>query len=380
MKLYDIIVESAEKALNIIDVNHMPSGHDGPHFDEETPVRNSSHWLITFQKAYEITKKQKFLDAVEKLAKYLISKDARPMGSTFWFRKNPNKDFSNNLIGPAWTIEALSTASKALNNPKYENIAKEVFLLHKFDKTMGLWERRNVDGSYNSVDRTFNHQLWFAAIGSMLDVDKDPFNFFMDRISKQMIIKNDGLIYMPIKYYSSRIEKRFKGILLNLWRFLENDFQFYNAIGYHSFHLYGFALLYKNIPNHKFWKSRLFKKSLFYILNEKYEKELDKTFNGRKPNRIPAEDKKLIHNRYGYAYNPPGFEVTFALLTFKKYFPSNIDVYDLARYWVSKQINRCYNFNTKMMENNTEDSIVLSARIYEATRLPNLELNLSFEK
>ena len=70
MKLYDIIIESAEKALDKIEENHMTPGHDGPHFDEETPVRNSSHWLITFQKAYEITKKKKFLYAIEELGRH----------------------------------------------------------------------------------------------------------------------------------------------------------------------------------------------------------------------------------------------------------------------------------------------------------------------
>ena len=48
MKLYDIIVDSSEKALMKISNHHMPPGHDGPHFDVETPVRNTSHWLLTY--------------------------------------------------------------------------------------------------------------------------------------------------------------------------------------------------------------------------------------------------------------------------------------------------------------------------------------------
>jgi len=380
MKLYDIIIDSAEKALEKLSNHHMPPGHDGPHFDVETPVRNSSHWLTTFQKAYEITKEKRFLCAVEELANYLISKESRPMGATFWHRKNTNKDFSNNLIGQAWTIEALITASRGLNNSIYEGIAREVFLIHKFDKSMGLWERRNVDGSFNTIDGTFNHQLWFAAIGSMLDVDKDPFYFFMDMIPRQMIVKNSGLIYIPIKRGSNKIEKKIYGFLINIRNLLEDEINNYKAIGYHAFHLYGFALLYKNIPDHSFWESGLFKKILLYPLRKGFEIELDNTFSGNTHGKIPPEDKTLIHNRYGYAYNPPGFEIAFALLTFKKFFPSSIDIDRLASYWVSKQIDRCYNFKTKMMENNTEDPEILSARLYEATRLPNLELNLNLEK
>lgn len=380
MKLYDIIIESAEKALEKISDHHMPPGHDGPHFDVETPVRNTSHWLMTFQKAYEITKEKKYFNAVEELANYLISKEARPMSATFFHRKNPNKDFSNNLIGQAWTIEALIAASKLFENEKYENIAKEVFLSHKFDKNMGLWKRRNVDGSSNTIDGTFNHQLWFAAICSTLNINMDSFNFFMDMIPRQIIVKNNGLIYIPIKRAANKIEKKIFGRIITIWNLLDDEINNYKAIGYHAFHLYGFALLYNNFPDYSFWESRLFKKILLYPLRKEFEKKLDTTFTGCTLGKIPPEDKKLIHNRYGFAYNPPGFEIAFAFLTFKDYLPSNIDVENLASYWVSKQINRCYNFNTKMMEKNTEDPETLSARIYEATRLPNLDLSLNFEK
>ena len=380
MKLYDIIIESAEKALEKISNHHMPPGHDGPHFDVETPVRNTSHWLLTFQKAYEITKEKKYFIAVEELANYLISTEARPMDAAFFHRKNPNKDFSNNLIGQAWTIEALIAASKLLKNKKYENIAKEVFLIHKFNKNMGLWERRNVDGSYNTIDETFNHQLWFAAICSTLNVNKDSFNFFMDMIPKQIIVKNKGLIYIPIKRDTNKIGKKIFGRIITIWNLLEDEINNYKAIGYHAFHLYGFALLFNNLPDHSLWKSRLFKKILLYPLREEFEKKLDDTFTGRIRGKIPLEDKTLIHNRYGFAYNPPGFEIAYALLTFKDYLPSNINTENLASYWVSKQINRCYNFKTKMMEKNTEDSKTLSARLYEATRLPNFDLSLNFEK
>ena len=376
MKLYDIIVESAEKALETIEQGHMPPGHDGPHFDMETPVRNSSHWLITFLKVYEITGNNQFRNAAADLAEFLIGEEARPMGATFWHRKNPKKDFCNNLIGQAWTIEALGTAAKKLGNPEYERVAKEVFLLHPFDYEMGLWERCNVDGSYSTVDQTFNHQLWFAATGSMLDIDKTNIHRFIDMVPDEMVIKPSGLIYIQIRGASKRIEKKLYWFLVYLWNSMEKEVSRYKAIGYHAFHLYGFALLYENIPDHPFWQSRMFKKALLYILRESYERELDHTFNADPGGRMPPEDKSLIHNRYGYAYNPPGFEIAFALLTFKHLLPSRIDVSKLASYWISKQIKRCYNFDTKMMKKNTEDPLTLAARLYEATRLPNLELDL----
>jgi hypothetical protein len=71
--LYDYIVETADKALGLIDCQRgsLPPGENGPHKHPETPVRNSSHWLITFSKAFEITKEKKYLRAVEKISTFI---------------------------------------------------------------------------------------------------------------------------------------------------------------------------------------------------------------------------------------------------------------------------------------------------------------------
>ena len=82
--------------------------------------------------------------------------------------KNPGKDFCNGLIGQSWSIEALMYAANYFDIPKILKIAKEVFLLHPFDEKSGLWRRTEVNGSFLSVDETFNHQLWFAASGSLI--------------------------------------------------------------------------------------------------------------------------------------------------------------------------------------------------------------------
>ena len=56
MDLYEIISLSASSALKLQrDDGSMPPGWNGPYRQQETPVRNTAHWLITFLKAYEIT-------------------------------------------------------------------------------------------------------------------------------------------------------------------------------------------------------------------------------------------------------------------------------------------------------------------------------------
>jgi len=379
MKLYDIIIKSSEEALRLKGKkNHMNPGNDGPHFDEETPVRNSAHWLINFLKAYEITRNEKFKKASMDLADYLISKDARPMNANFFHRKNPNKDFCNNLIGAAWAIEALVKATKKLKKDIYKKVAKEVYLMHDFNSETGLWYRRHVDGSKGKIDLTYNHQLWFASAGSMLDVDK-KIKRFLDMTPYLMRINLDGLIGTKIKRYSKDFYNR---VFYSLVYFFSRSkarkrVEYYLASGYHSFHLYGFALLYKNFPEHEFWENKIFKKTLLYVLTEKYKKSLNETIDFETDEIVPQSKNNLAHNRYGYAYNPPGFENAYALLTFKHLFPDDIDCEKLASYWVSKQLEHCYNFKDNMMNKNTHDPLTLSARLYEATRLPNLEIAIS---
>jgi len=46
------------------------------------------------------------------------------------------------------------------------------------------------------------------------------------------------------------------------------------------------------------------------------------------------------------------------------------------KYWLEKQFTRNYDFDKNLLCKNTHDSETLSARLYEATRLNNIDLNL----
>ncbi|MBE9061260.1 agl cluster protein AglQ [cf. Phormidesmis sp. LEGE 11477] len=344
----------------------MPPGHNGSYHDLETPVRNTAHWLITFLKAYDISGKQSFLDAAHKAADYLSSSDARPMDATFWHRKNPEKDTCNGLMGQAWTIEALTIAAEALDRPELLTLSEQVFLLHPHNSKTGLWQSVSVDGTYLDFDYTFNHQLWFAAAGGLLAKHAlaDDINLsvqcFLDHLDSNFRVHSSGLIRHIVSFQLFPTRRRVEKAASKVWKIRNikklskrNKYLEQKEIGYHSFNLYAFSLLRRAYPTHSFWKNKQFLSSLDYVRSEDYSKH-------------------VRASKYGYPYNPPGFEIPFVLETFF----ADEESYDLRSQWVSEQLSQCYDFDSNLMTNNTADKHTHAARIYEATRLSDLALNL----
>lgn len=369
--LQEILIQSAENGLKLQqDTGAMPHGNNGPWKDEETHVRNTAHWCITFLKTYELTQKERFLDAGEKAADYLLRDELRPEGETYICRTNPEKDRCNGLIGQAWIIEALSEAYQVIGKEEYHETAVEVFLRHPFDDKLGLWKTVEIDGEVLGYDTTFNHQLWFAASGSMLENNKvkKQVDRFMERLEDNLSLHESGLVQHKLsanlntrELLEALREKRFELInlkLKNLRRKWKKDRKserlIKRAIGYHSFNMYGFALLNQAYPDHPFWETRKFRECLKAINSDNY--------------RLNIED-----NMYGYPYNPPGIENAFALQTFDK------GSEEEAKEWLEKQFEETFNFETGLMEKRASDKETCSARIYEATRLSDgdLELNIN---
>ena len=356
-------------------LRYFAAGHNGPYRDLDTPLRNSGHWLIFFSKCYLWSGEERFLGRVKLLAEYLHSLDARPYGYSFHHRQSKWRDNCNGLIGQAWTFEALAQASDVLKDPKYKQLASEVFFQHYYDEDYGLWNRLEIDGRYLPLDLTFNHQLWFAACASLIKTDRkeqteERVRRFIDCIKDNLILLPNGLIYHPIerkhidKYpmrltFKAKLKQKIKNLLHSEGQQYKcqnggrKNKLIHKSIGYHSFNMYAFAMLKQSIPDHLFWNSFQFQKMVSYMNTKEYIKNLD-------------------NNRYGYSYNPPGFEVPFSLTSI------NDDLDDkmlgLCEKWVNEQFARCYNSVTKMMECNTEDVLTHTARIYEITRLPEIYL------
>lgn len=378
MNLQEFILQLAGNAL-LRPEKYLRSGHNGPYHDPETPARNFGHWLITFANCYEWTGERRFKDKVSELAEYLCSGEARPYGYSFCHRSNPDKDRCNGLIGQAWTFEALAEASAILKDESCGALAEEVFFQHPFDYRLGLWKCLEIDGKVLDFDATFNHQLWFAACASLIrskrsNEIREMIVRFLDCIETNMTVIKDGLIYHPVEHLlESHLERKQGGTAKKqrsfgcLLRFVGSDKRLegresndegkaemprrmvLKSIGYHCFNMYAFAILHGTAPSHSFWRSDTFMSMVDYMQTDEYR-------NG------------LKGNPFGYPYNPPGFEVPHPLNRFKK-IPKS-EILKTCSWWVNEQLKHCFNCDDQMMSEHTEDALTLTARIYEATRLP----------
>lgn len=332
MKLHEIISKSA-KGLEI------SPGINGPYNDPQTDVRNNAHWSITYLHLGKEKEATKCLNKV-------IS--GRPFNKTFFMRNKKGKTRCNGLMGQARVIEALVHAHEKLRESRYDELAKEVFLMHKQTKS-GYWKRRDIDGKELSVDKTFNHQLWFAAAGSMIPNEEIRRQIirFMDRLENNISIHKNGLIRhliwpkitTPVHLIKSKKTPKYL-----------HD----KEVGYHAFNLYGLALLKEKLPDHSFWNSMKFSKILNYALSKEH---------------LDIAEK----NKYGTQYNPSGIELAYFVYVLR----DRIDDWkSVAKQSLERQFAKHLDKKTSLMNQNTNDPDTLAARIYEATRLPDIELDL----
>ena len=369
VNLYDLLEHIAEpQTLNIDPENGMPEGHNGLYHDPETPVRNTSHWLVTFARLYQHTSNETYKMAAEKCASYLQSDHARPADGTFHHRESEQKDKCNGLIGQAWTIEALAVAAQVLEKPELAGLAEKVFLCHPQDDWTGLWKRVEINGQILSFDATFNHQIWFAAAGAILadlpwtsPVVDSRVQKHLDELETNLRLYSTGLIFHPLKPTNS-IRRYIHLVRTDEWgriglTFLTSSVPLqsrqrelhWKAIGYHSFNLYALGLLKQLYPNHGFWQTEKCDRSIKYITKKVYR-------------------DSVWENEYGAPYNPIGFEVPFAMEVF------DIGTVAEKREWVTKQFQQHYDSDTRQMDKNTKDPETLTARVYQATRLSNMVL------
>ncbi|EMA35337.1 hypothetical protein [Halobiforma nitratireducens] len=374
--LYDVLTECADAALDeISEDGSLPAGTNGPWNDPETPVRNTGHWLQTFLKVYEVTGDDQYYAAGEQALAYLLSSTARPYEKTFHHRKDSEQDRCNGLIGQAWSIEALVAAASVFDRSKPIETAESIFLNHPFDERLAAWKIVDIDGSVVGFDMTFNHQLWFAGAGALLaehpetsERVEDRVRRFLDELETNMTVHDSGAIKHLLKpefdvpkYATVFVDgvrrgtahKMVAGQLRSLFDRSESaesaDEWYERAIGYHSFNLYGLGILHEWDPTHEFWESEKFDRALTFATSETFRTCLD-------------------GNPYGYPYNCSGIELAYALGEFDAATRSE------QQEWLRRQFARTYDPETNALCRNTDDPTTLTARLYEATRLPNVRI------
>jgi hypothetical protein len=354
--LRELIRRSATAALAAqASDGSLAAGRNGPYGDPETPLRNTGHWLVTFLAVHRWTGDPRFGEAAQAAARFAAGDKARPSGGAFWHRTGPGKDACNGLVGQAWTIEALSEAATALQAPELAETAERVFLLHPFDAGHGLWRRIDLAGRPLGWDDTFNHQLWFAAAGALLAPHAGPevaarVVGFLDRLSSNLALRPCGLVRQAISPLAlGRSEPR-TGLRQLRARWLGHRRLRAVEVGYHAFNLYALALLRRHVPDHAFWGSRPFARLWAFA-------------------RSPEYRDAVAGNAWGWPYNPTGFEMAYALDVFEG--PGSRAE---QRGWVTEQLRRHWDLDTDRLGRCAADGTTLAARLYEATRLPALEL------
>lgn len=379
MTLLDFIDKIAQRALQYPHVFLKP-GHNGPYFHPETELRNKGHWLITFCKLYEWTGREAYKSKAAEFAEYIVSKDARPYGYSFYHRNTLKKDRCNGLVGQAWTFEALAQAAETFQNNTFNKLAEEVFLQHHFNTKYALWNILEIDGEILPIDNAFNHQLWFAAGISMVNSHNteihSQISSFLEKLFDNVTILENGLIYHEFDFeiqdaygknaklsFRKRIKQQIKQILSGTGRNKVTDITSltpvekkewlwkkmkHKSIGYHAFNMYAFALLKQRYPEHPVWNNPLFKKTVDYLFSEEYNQGIN-------------------NNEYSFAYNPPGYEVPFSVAVLQP--PEQEQLHSFAQSWVNRQIEICFNPETYLFDRNNVDPSTLTARLYEVTRL-----------
>lgn len=349
---------------------YILGGHNGPYYDTETPVRNTAHWATIFAYYYKKTNKKEYYDATKICAEYLISKEARPMEGSFFCRHKTKRDFSNGTIGTAWAIEGLISSYEVLNDIYYLEYATEVFLLFPFSESRYLWRIINVDGSEGAFDMTFNHQLWFAAVGVMILSEKEikeirrRCNLFFDNIENIMGTHKNGLIIHSIFNKFGKINT-LKSVLREIRNIVikitTGKSMLYKENGYHLFNLYAFALIKNSGYDLKFLKNKKFEKILHYCFSDELH---DWLINKAKNMDFGLMEGVKNHrvNIYGYSYNAPGFELPYIYSIFRDRLP-NMD--EFVKCVIEKQIELTYDEQKNSFCKNTDDSNTLNARTYE---------------
>ena len=175
---------------------------------------------------------------------------------------------------------------------------------------------------------------------------------FLDHLHENLDLLPNGLIWHPLALKSSSWQRAFEfAVRIRQTQKPQSD-RYLKAVGYHTFNLYGFGLLKPRYGAHPFWRSRRFR-TLWRHANS------------------PAFKRSLESNKYGYPYNPPGIEMAFALEVF-----GEGNRRREQQEWMSEQMRRSYDPGTRMMSRGTLDPVTYAARLYEATRLPDMELTL----
>ena len=350
--LADILKELRGALLKQKADGSFDAGHNGPYADEETPVRNTAHFLFGYSAAFEKTGDQAFRECVEKAFQYLVTCDYRRNDGAYVCRKSAFKDDTNGVIGHAWIIEALLRAQFVVGAQALR-LAEKLWELHRFDYDLGIWAKPRVSGKKDKFDHTFNHQLWFSAVVAQLkstEADEQVKRFIRCNVS-QLQTYGNGVIFhnTPVGALSVWLRKDFLMGLRKLLSPLKNPDRkanmYLHSAGYHTFNLYAFAMLFEAGYSKEIRDLLSIDSVLAPLKNESFKNDLRK------------------YPEVGIRYNPSGIEAAYALevLGDEKYKSAISD-------WLRFQIENT-SCGKGLLVKSSPDTSTSAARIYQALRI-----------
>lgn len=365
----EFLIGVAENAINtnlLLDDTRV-LGHNGPYYDPQTRVRNVSHWSIILGGIYIVTQKNEYLKVAVDLLDEIISYSGN---YTYTHRQKLGKDIQNGVIGTAWNIEAFALGYHYSKNIRFLHEAIRLTKLFPFDSSKGIWKSCAPNGAIGGYDATFNHQLWYAASIAMVwaitkdDSLEDQLNCFFNKLPHIMNIHSSGLICHPISY--SLLQTWYRVLLKKskylLNKLLNGESFHYKELGYHCFVVYAFAIIKSTGYRHSFFDSVSLAKILDFTFSAQFLDEVKEKNNKSDVTHLPLKDIEVVGNRYGYAYNPVGFELQFI----NKVFCLNKEAIAFSEF--KFEIEHFFD-REKYYAVNSEDNATLTARVYELARV-----------
>lgn len=339
------------------------AGHNGPHGHLDTPVRNTSHYLIIYSYLYKKYKEEPFQRICNIFYEYLRECQKKSASGAIQCMISDRFDHLNGLIGQGWVIEALIYYYEVFHVQESLDIARKIFYSQQYNWKKHLWHRIELDGSDIGIDVTSNHNVWFAGCAYKLaDYCKDQTIDAIIRdflIHGQHIILNtysNGLMVHPVVCDDPQFKK---GYLKKIIRLLLSPVKFMNPrkldthymeYAYHIYDMYGYSLLKSKYGDLPLYDSSEYKMAL------KYASNINELLKSNK-----VESLKRT-NVYFYPYNSPAFEWPFVART-----NGFGDLNKEKLLWII-QCDLMMDNQTGVMSRNNPDIETWNARTYEIIR------------
>jgi hypothetical protein len=343
----------------------FPGGRNGPHFDIESPIRNTSHVLCAMGLAYSLTGDRRFRSSGQLLARFLLDEHEFLIGGVVVHRQRSQKDWSNGIVGPAWLIEGLTVGGRLLEIPEAISAASALSESQPFDVGGALWRRCDPRKGPGGIDRTLNHQAYFAAAAALsapvdggLHRSLGYAQAFLDHLNRGGLrVEPSGLLIHHVagRNETQNVLRGLRDLALRRVRISSPLLRLRNGsvgslhdirernVGYHIYSLFSLANLRRAVPDHPLWSSETLRQALSLVVTMDWLDSLD-------------------DNRYAYPYNAPGLELPLVARTFCDIQPQLTATADEA---FARQVKRSLDTTSHLFVRATPDRLTLSARLYE---------------